>query len=90
VWLGDGAAGDLGDAWAFIEAAPAGGGESLTNPCDKWFCNPSHFNGSTEVFATAFARGETDASYPMEWEQANKGVPGFDRSKLYTAACGKC
>ena len=22
--------------WQFIEAKPAGGGETLTNPCDKW------------------------------------------------------
>ena len=27
------------DGWAFIEALPAGGGESFTNPCDKWFCS---------------------------------------------------
>lgn len=33
--------------WQFIEAAPAGGGETLSNPCDKWFCNPTNFAGGT-------------------------------------------
>jgi hypothetical protein len=36
VWVGGTT--DSGDGWAFIEGAPAGGGETLTNPCDKWFC----------------------------------------------------
>ena len=42
VWVGGTT--DSGDGWAFIEGAPAGGGETLTNPCDKWFCNAGHFN----------------------------------------------
>jgi len=82
---------DSGDAWAFIEGAPAGGGESLDNPCDKWFCNPGHFNFSgTEVFATRYDRGGDGAFYPMAWDMANHGVVGEDRSALYEAACNKC
>merc|ERR1711862_699566 len=38
VWLGKGK-GLHGDDWSFIEAEPAGPGENLTNPCNKWFCN---------------------------------------------------
>ena len=38
--------------WHFIEALVAGGGESLENPCDKWFCNPASMAGGTQVFAT--------------------------------------
>jgi transglutaminase-like putative cysteine protease len=33
VWTGE------TEGWQFIEAAPAGGGETFINPCDKWFCN---------------------------------------------------
>ena len=38
--------------WHFIEALVAGGGESLENPCDKWFCNPASMAAGTQVFAT--------------------------------------
>ena len=48
VWTGE------TDGWQFIEAAPAGGGETLTNPCDKWFCNPSKFANGTQVFSARF------------------------------------
>lgn len=40
IWLGHGS-GLFGEAWTFLEASPAGPGEHLLNPCDKWFCNPS-------------------------------------------------
>jgi len=43
--------------WRFIEAAPAGPGETFSNPCDKWFCNKAHFGGSgTKVFAAVYRR----------------------------------
>ena len=38
--------------WHFIEALVAGAGETLENPCDKWFCNPASMAGGTQVFAT--------------------------------------
>ena len=49
-WLGDPARGNHnwvelwdGAAWRFWEGRPAGGGETLTNPCDKWFCKAARF-----------------------------------------------
>ncbi|KAL1521428.1 hypothetical protein AB1Y20_021092 [Prymnesium parvum] len=94
VWIGGET--DSGDGWAFIEGAPAGGGETLLNPCDKWFCNPPHFNHSgTAVFATRFDRNLSTASggqdyYPMAWDLSNHDVMGEDRTVLYEAACNKC
>ena len=34
-----GSEGDLKDSsgWVFVEGSPAGGGESFSNPCDKWY-----------------------------------------------------
>jgi len=52
VYLGTQAYGNA-DGWYFIEASPAGPGESFSNPCDKWFCNPGHFaeKPATRVYA---------------------------------------
>jgi len=32
-----------GGFWSPIEGLPAGGGESLDDPCTLWFCNPAKF-----------------------------------------------
>ena len=84
------AVGEAGaDEWQFIEGAPAGGGETLIDPCDKWFCNAAHFGDTgTQVFATTYERSDTH--YPMAWNLANKGVGGVDRSAWYTKACTEC
>ena len=83
-WLGPEA------GWRFIEGAPAGGGESFDNPCDKWFCNAAHFNGSgTKVFAATYGSGG-GVFYPMAWDLKNTGVPGIDRSEHYDAVCTEC
>jgi len=75
--------------WQFIEGQPAGGGETLSNPCDKWFCNAAHFGSTgTQVFAARYERGDTH--YPMAWNLANTGVSGVDRSAWYTQACTAC
>ena len=78
-----------GGGWHFVEGAPAGGGESFGNPCDKWFCSPAKANG-TSYYAAAFARGGATAVYPMAWDPANLGVPGVDRTDYYRAVCGAC
>ena len=84
MWLG------ASEGWRFIEGAPAGGGETFANPCDKWFCNAAKFNGSgTQVFAATFGE-HSGVHYPMAWELANKGVPGVDRSDYYDDVCSKC
>jgi len=83
VWLGAG-------GWSFIEGQPAGPGESFENPCDKWFCNPQHFDGHTRSFAARFDRHSNDTVYPMAWDPANRHVPGVDRSHYYNRACGRC
>lgn len=95
VWLGEEKAGtNLGDAWAFIEGSPAGGGESFSDACDKWFCNAAHFApapNATRVFATAFDRRHGAlVHYPMAWDLAITQVMGVDRTEIYNAVCSRC
>lgn len=75
--------------WAFIEALPAGGGETLSNPCDKWFCNPSQFANGTEVYAVRFNQ-HSPVRYPMAWDLNNKAIPGENMSKQYQSQCNAC
>ena len=86
VWLGE------ADGWRFIEGGPAGPGETFSNPCDKWFCNPAHFYANhtgTKVFAAEYA--EVGAShYPMAWDLENHGVAGVERSDFYDDVCSAC
>jgi len=89
VWLGPGEGLD-GGAWTFIEGKPAGGGETLTNPCDKWFCNPSHFDGKTQAFAPQFDNTTNTTIYPMAWDLENENVPGVNRTAFYNAVCKPC
>jgi len=89
VWLGPGQ-GLHGEAWSFIESKPAGGNENFTDPCDKWFCNPSHFDGKTEAFAPQYHRQSNATFYPMAWDVQNENVPGVDRTDYYNALCQPC
>ena len=88
VWLG----GSKG--WSFIEGSPAGPGETFADPCDKWFCHPSHFfaNGTgTRTYAAVYGKPAAGGPhYPMEWDTANKAVAGVDRSAYYDATCSRC
>lgn len=79
------------DGWRFIEGAPAGGGETFANPCDKWFCNRAHFNasGGTRAFAAGYGP-PSGVHYPMAWDLPNTGVVGVDRTAYYEAACAAC
>ena len=76
--------------WYFIEAAPAGGGESLTNPCDKWFCSPGRMENGTQVYSTRWEFDTTGTVYPLAWDMGNKEVPGVDRTDYYQKVCNKC
>lgn len=87
VYLGEGLA---GTAWSFIEGAPAGGGETFTNPCDKWYCNPAHFDGQTKVFAAQWDRQSNSTSYPMSWDLSNENVPGVNQTDYYNTLCQPC
>eukprot|EP01043_Picozoa_sp_COSAG02_P027168 COSAG02_NODE_1589_length_11792_cov_203.500898_3_plen_311_part_00 len=81
------------DGWAFIEALPAGGGETLTNPCDKWFCSKTKgYGNGTRVYAAVFSKSSAQPGtyYPMEWEPTNKGVPGVERTDIYAEWCNRC
>ncbi|CAK9070226.1 TGc domain-containing protein [Durusdinium trenchii] len=90
IWLGHGS-GLFGEAWTFLEASPAGPGEHLLNPCDKWFCNPSHFDGKTMSFAAKFDREKEKFNYyPMAWDMENKDIPGVNRTDFYNSICSKC
>merc|ERR1712072_1650135 len=82
-----------GYQWGIIEGKPAGAGEALDNPCDKWFCNPSHFGEDKKrspVFAARWDVNSTDVRYPMSWDINNKNIAGVDRSDYYNEVCAKC
>ena len=100
-WQGDPSRGNhnwveiyRGGKWSFIEAHPAGGGETLDDPCDKWFCNKAHFPSDTanvtRVYASRFDRRNNDSIYPMAWDPPNLDVPGVDRTADYFAMCHAC
>ena len=98
VWLGPSTSAeqDLTGGWAFMEGAPAGGGEGFARPCDKWFCSKARFGvtsgpNRTRVFATAYDRAMAGGvSYPMAWDLANDDIAGVERTALYEQACGSC
>jgi len=75
--------------WQFIEALPAGGGETLSNPCDKWFCNPANFANGTQVFAARYNQA-SEMRYPMAWDLLNEQIPGDNRTDEYSAWCAAC
>jgi hypothetical protein len=80
--------------WSPIEGKPAGGGESLNDPCTLWFCNPSRFpstdsSTSTKVYAAKFNQ-TSDVRYPMAWDLQNDDVPGIDVSQAYSDMCAQC
>ena len=76
--------------WHFIEATPAGGGESLADPCDKWFCNPDKMTGGTQFFAARWKFEEERTVYPMAWDRGNTEVPGVNRTSYYQTVCNSC
>jgi len=75
--------------WYFIEATPAGSGETLGNPCDKWFCTPAKMKGGTQVFATRWDKS-SNTVYPMAWDLDNLEVPGINMTDYYQNVCNKC
>lgn len=75
--------------WHFIEASPAGSGETLANPCDKWFCSPDKMKGGTQVFASRWSQS-SETVYQMAWDIRNTEVPGVNRTDYYQTACNKC
>jgi hypothetical protein len=86
VWLG------AKEGWRFIEARPAGGGETFGNPCDKWFCTGEKlgFASNTQVFATRFDRSTGSGVYPMSWDLDNIDIAGVNRTSYYIQACEQC
>jgi hypothetical protein len=58
---------DADSPWGFVEGRPAGGGETLTNPCDKWFCDKAKFGTTglhqTKAFATKFSKNSSGTTY---------------------------
>lgn len=83
-----------GGAWSPIEGKPAGGGESIDDPCSLWFCNAAHFppddpDAVTKVYAARFNQSSV-TRYPMAWDLGNQDIAGEDRSEAYAAMCGSC
>lgn len=88
-----------GGKWIFLEPTPgiAEGDEDTANaddldrdPCKRWFCKASKFNGSTQAFATAYTKSESSGFYPMAWGVGDEGVVGANRTDYYTGVCGAC
>jgi hypothetical protein len=82
--------------WSFVEGRPAGGGESFTNPCDKWYCSKGKFPAAsagspdqTLVYAAQF-EPNGGVVYPLAWDPANTEIPGVDRTDYYMQTCSKC
>ena len=80
--------------WAIIEGEPSATGETITDPCSVWFCNPNHFPDTAEnvthVYAARFDRIDADTFYRMSWDPLNFEVPGVDRTEWYRETCGQC
>ena len=98
-WLGDPANGNHnwveiwdGGAWRFWEGRPVGGGETLANPCDKWFCSAAKFpvNGSTKAYAARWDRHANESIYPLAWDPSNPDTPGVNRTDAYVGMCSRC
>jgi len=78
------------EAWHFIEAAPAGGGETLENPCDKWFCTKERMDNGTQMFSSRWQFDSSNTVYPMAWDMGNREVPGVNRTDYYYSVCNNC
>jgi hypothetical protein len=82
-----------GWSWGIIEGNPAATGETIQDPCDKWFCNAGHFgtgNASTPIYASRFDKFAAKTFYRMSWDMDNVDVPGDDRSEYYNRVCPRC
>ena len=75
--------------WIFLEPMTKG---IPYDPCSYWFCNKSHFDGNTLVFAARYKRpaGENYIHFPMQWDRHNTYVVGEERSAIMTEICSKC
>lgn len=78
--------------WEFLEPSPAlPDVDTLdSDPCDRWFCDPSRFPAS-EVFAATLSNAEASAEcFPLAWEWDCHDVPGVNRTEYYARVCGSC
>ncbi|KAL3774625.1 hypothetical protein ACHAWO_001996 [Cyclotella atomus] len=91
--------GEDGGKWIFLEPTPgiAEGDEDTADaddldrdPCKRWFCHSSRFNGTTRVYATMYTKSESSLFHPMAWGVGDEGVVGVNRSDYYTGVCGAC
>eukprot|EP00438_Fugacium_kawagutii_P031944 Skav201885 [mRNA] locus=scaffold550:350235:355845:- [translate_table: standard] len=82
IWLGEGK-GLENEPWVIMESQPAGPGETLLNPCDKW---PSPVRAPAVELRVMLVV----MVYPMSWDLANKNIPGVNRSSFYNVVCGRC
>ena len=62
---------DLPFHWGLIEGLPAGSGENISDPCNKWFCGPSQFGsnstGISPVYAAHWNGLDDSVYYPLAW-----------------------
>lgn len=84
--------GDDGGEWKFLEPSPAlPNVDTLdSNPCHRWFCDPSRYPAS-KVYAARLSKDEpSNVHFPLAWEWNCRGVPSVDRTDYYTEVCDSC
>lgn len=104
VW--DGSVTGGGGEWKFLEPSPALPTiDTLdTDPCDRWFCDPSRYP-SSKVYAAKMSKKKTKSSsgptvpdaadcdcthFPLAWQWDCHDVPAVDRTDYYARICGSC
>mmetsp|Transcript_17163 Transcript_17163/g.37546 ORF Transcript_17163/g.37546 Transcript_17163/m.37546 type:complete len:400 (+) Transcript_17163:85-1284(+) len=81
-----------GGEWRFLEPSPAlPNVDTLdSNPCDRWFCDPSRYRAS-KVYAARLSKPKASGvCFPLAWEWDCNDVPAVDRTEYYARICGSC
>jgi len=73
-------------SWYFIEAKPAGSGETFRQPCDKWFCTPSKMQDTTVVAS----RWDGPTENYLAWAPSYKNAKAEVRTDWYRDTCDRC
>lgn len=72
--------------WFFLEAKPAGQGQSFRQPCDKWFCTDSKMWNTTVVAS----KWDGPIGNHLAWAPLYKDAKAEDRTASYREQCKLC
>ena len=81
-----------GGEWKFLEPSPAlPNVDTLdSNPCDRWFCDPSRYPASKVYAARLWTPAASSVCFLLAWEWDCNDVPAVDRTEYYARICGSC